>query len=539
MNRNFLYAIAFLLLGVGAAWLIIRDAAEDQDKLVEAPKEKSSTEHLLSPNSDLPKNLGTRKKRKLTVDDILAIPNERIVRFANEAAYRDALARLKNSDFKLLGQLDRFRALRIGGTDFSNLKDLLGEDTNGSSNYLVSLPLVPDTSTISNGAGFGSSALDFLNVGDNAAWGEGVTVAIIDTGITSHIALPEGIRQITVSGVSADDAIHGHGQAVTSLIVGQHSRIPGVAPSSTAISIRVADSGGSSNSFLLAEGISAAVDAGAQVINISMGSYGDSQLVREAISYAQASGAVIVASAGNEGFPTAAYPAAYDGVISVGAIDAAATQMNFSNQSDNLSITAPGYEAVAAWTDDSAISFTGTSASAPFVSGTLAAIISESSVPINGAQAGEILLQYTNEAGAPGHDSSYGNGYLDIGRVMERDTPGITDLALAGYYYEFDQFSESGNGLQITVENQGYETVFGSQLSVDVDGANYPIRIPQLAANERHVVNLPVGQTALQQDGLLPVIGVLTYLGETVDAQPANNHRAETITSPTTSGNGP
>ncbi|MDB4143903.1 hypothetical protein N9733_10620, partial [Akkermansiaceae bacterium] len=223
MNRNFLYAIAFLLLGVGAAWLIIRDAAEDQDKLVEAPKEKSSTEHLLSPNSDLPKNLGTRKKRKLTVDDILAIPNERIVRFANEAAYRDALARLKNSDFKLLGQLDRFRALRIGGTDFSNLKDLLGEDTNGSSNYLVSLPLVPDTSTISNGAGFGSSALDFLNVGDNAAWGEGVTVAIIDTGITSHIALPEGIRQITVSGVSADDAIHGHGQAVTSLIVGQHS----------------------------------------------------------------------------------------------------------------------------------------------------------------------------------------------------------------------------------------------------------------------------------------------------------------------------
>lgn len=531
MNRNHLYALTFLLLGIGVAWFIIRDAAAPSP-LANEGQVKSPVERDLGSISRLPENLGARKKSDDSPSDFFAIPNERIVQFRSEAAYRAALTRLGNSDYKILGKLDRFRALRLGGRDLSGLDDLLGEDATIASNYLVSLPLVPDPDIITTGVGFGSSALNFLNVpADNSSWGEGVTIAVIDTGVTAHIALPSDIRQITVDGINIDGGTHGHGIAVTSLIVGEHSRIPGIAPSSTPVSIRVAGAEGDSNSFFLAEGILAAVNAGAQVINISMGSQGDSTIVREAVAFAQESGAVIVASAGNDGFSQISFPAAYDGVISVGAIDAVGSHLNFSNTSDNLSITAPGYEALAAWTDDAAISFTGTSASAPFVSGAIAAIISESDTFISGAQAADILLSYTNEAGAPGPDPFYGNGFLDAGRVIDRNTPGITDLAVASYNYEFD--SANDDGLQISIENQGTETVNSSHLSVDVDGANFPITIPQLTQNERFVVTLPVGQTTIETTGALPVSGLLTYPTETTDAQPSNNQRSEILTLPT------
>ena len=614
MNRNHLYALTFLLLGIGVAWFIIRDAAAPSP-LANEGQVKSPVERDLGSISRLPENLGARKKSDDSPSDFFAIPNERIVQFRSEAAYRAALTRLGNSDYKILGKLDRFRALRLGGRDLSGLDDLLGEDATIASNYLVSLPLVPDPDIITTGVGFGSSALNFLNVpadnsswgegvtiavidtgvtahialpsdirqitvdginidggthghgtavtslivslplvpdpdiittgvgfgssalnflnvpADNSSWGEGVTIAVIDTGVTAHIALPSDIRQITVDGINIDGGTHGHGTAVTSLIVGEHSRIPGIAPSSTPVSIRVAGAEGDSNSFFLAEGILAAVNAGAQVINISMGSQGDSTIVREAVAFAQESGAVIVASAGNDGFSQISFPAAYDGVISVGAIDAVGSHLNFSNTSDNLSITAPGYEALAAWTDDAAISFTGTSASAPFVSGAIAAIISESDTFISGAQAADILLSYTNEAGAPGPDPFYGNGFLDAGRVIDRNTPGITDLAVASYNYEFD--SANDDGLQISIENQGTETVNSSHLSVDVDGANFPITIPQLTQNERFVVTLPVGQTTIETTGALPVSGLLTYPTETTDAQPSNNQRSEILTLPT------
>jgi len=270
-----------------------------------------------------------------------------------------------------------------------------------------------------------------------------------------------------------------------------------------------------------------------------MGSYGDSGLVREAISYAQSAGSVIVASAGNDGFNFAANPAAYAGVISVGAIDATGAHMSFSNQSADLSLTAPGVGPTAAWPGDQSISFTGTSASAPFVSGTLAAIISESPYPITGAQAGEILLNYTNDAGDYGNDTSYGSGYLDVGRVMERDTPGIVDLAVTSYNYELNSIGAFGNGLQIGIENQGTESVQGGQLTVNVDGGSYPVNLPTLSVNERYLATLPVGQSTLNDTGSLPVSSSITFSTETTDAQPSNNRRTEIITLPSSSIDGP
>ena len=103
---------------------------------------------------------------------------------------------------------------------------------------------------------------------------------------------------------------NGHGTAVASMIIGQNALTPGVAPGAEIISIRIADDFGQSDSFLLAKGIVAAVDAGVRLINISMASFGDSALVRNAIEYARAAGSLIVAAAGNNGIDRVFYPAA-------------------------------------------------------------------------------------------------------------------------------------------------------------------------------------------------------------------------------------
>ena len=71
-----------------------------------------------------------------------------------------------------------------------------------------------------------------------------------------------------------------------------------------------------------------------------MGSYGNSSIVAEAVRYASESGAVIIAAAGNERFEFLAFPAAYEGVISVGAVDANNNRMAFSNQGEGLGVSA-------------------------------------------------------------------------------------------------------------------------------------------------------------------------------------------------------
>src|SRR6476660_7772047 len=67
------------------------------------------------------------------------------------------------------------------------------------------------------------------------------------------------------------DKTYGHGTAVASLIAGNDPSAPGVAPAAELISIRVGDESGKADAFALAAGILAAVDSGAQIINISMG----------------------------------------------------------------------------------------------------------------------------------------------------------------------------------------------------------------------------------------------------------------------------
>src|SRR5690242_17502019 len=166
------------------------------------------------------------------------------------------------------------------------------------------------------------------------ATGEGVTVAVIDSGVDrANRALGKvlgGGDLLDPTGDGRLDCV-GHGTAVASLINGGlRGTFHGLAPKATVLSIRVTEQeevdgatvGRTSGSAGLAIAVRRAVDQGARVINLSLVSYTDDDRVRAAVADAVAHDVVVVAAVGNraaEGDPTP-YPAAYDGVLGVGAV---------------------------------------------------------------------------------------------------------------------------------------------------------------------------------------------------------------------------
>jgi hypothetical protein len=343
----------------------------------------------------------------------------------------------------------------------------------------------------------------------------------------------DNIQHINLIELNDGENPNSHGTSVASLIAGQHPNMRGVAPQAELISVRVADETGISSSFLLAQGIIAAADAGAQLVNISMGSSSDSTLVRQAVDYAIEQGAIIFASSGNDGTQQASYPAADPDVYSVGAIDANGTHLNFSNTDENLAFTAPGLEVQAAFPGDNVTSFTGTSGAVAFPVGAVAAIMSESQQSISPQQAVLILQNHSNEAGIPGADNQFGIGIVDVGRAINRNESGIVDVAVASQTYILPTADSSTSGLQVSVENRGTETVFQSTVDIQIGNDYFPYTIQKLNPNERTVVTIPSGLSQLRAEAQLEVSAQINLPNGQSDAKPGNDQRKEIVTIPT------
>lgn len=461
-----------------------------------------------------------------------AIPHEAVLTFANEAAYRAFLAN-HDPKLKVLDKLDALKGVRVRYEDLSDLLNAVGADI--APNYLVQLPSAPST----DGPGiqpdavpFGRNPMSYLGInGDQSNWGAGKKIAILDTGIEPHPTFRPGQVVGTIDLVGREGAhaeIHGHGTAVGSVVGGGHSAAPGVAPAAGLLDVRVADESGNSDSFTLAKGIIEAADARANIINISLGSFGDSSAVKDAVAYAQEHGAVIVAAAGNNGAQELTYPAAYSGVISVGSVDANSQWLAFSNTSSQLSIAAPGYGVPAAWPGEKVIEFTGTSASAPFVAGSLAAVMSMEP-NLSAAQAMQLLTTYANEAGAPGYDPQFGNGILDVGRVINRNQPGIIDAAVASHYYAGDVEGNGREILQVVVQNRGTQPIPSSSLKIVSPSGSQSFLLPALNPGQVVYRETAVDTRYAELNGAIQYGSNLTLPTGFKDIKESNNQLSSTF----------
>jgi hypothetical protein len=331
--------------------------------------------------------------------------------------------------------------------------------------------------------------------------------------------------------LSADGTpMNGHGTAVAGLIAGRDRLTPGVAQGLEGVlSVRIGDDNGYSNSRWIAEGIVAAVDAGVKVVNISFASSGDSPLVRAAIEYAQKAGVVIVAAAGNNGLERVSYPAANDGVIAVGAVDANGTAMAFSNSGQALAAMSPGFAVNAAWTEGEAVLFSGTSASAPILSGAIVAAMNPGNgIQRTAQQAADLVMSKLNDAGAPGWDPVYGHGLLDMSRVMNAGVPGIYDAALASNYLAPPVQGRPYPELQVVIQNRGTELLVNTSVLVNTPFGTRPVNITNLAPDQIYTFGVPLPGVDWNNPGTLTFDSTVTVADRYADANPANNRRADT-----------
>ncbi|NUW38391.1 S8 family serine peptidase [Nonomuraea sp. SMC257] len=177
----------------------------------------------------------------------------------------------------------------------------------------------------------------------------------------------------------------------------------------------------------LARGIRYAADHGADVISMSLGggsgAWNGSPAEKEAVRYALSRGAVLVASSGNDGETTNRknYPAAYPGVIAVGAVDRRLKVAAFSNRQDYLSVVAPGTGILTADGDRSYVVGDGTSAAAAMVAG-IAALVRSAYPGLPPRQVRAAIERGTaspparrpwSASGADDRDPSYGHGVAD------------------------------------------------------------------------------------------------------------------------------
>ena len=459
-----------------------------------------------------------------------ALEGQRVLVFKNQAAVAGWLAKLGDR-VRLLGRLDTLHALRVGFADYDDLLALLDGEQEQSFIFPVNAPS-PGEGTVQPGAvALDNNLLDWLGIkGNNSDWGRGVVIAILDTGVVANSAFHSSIQAITFVDLPADPAAqNGHGTAVASMIIGSTDLTPGVAPGATILSVRIANDDGQSDSFLLAKGIVAAVDAGARLINISMGSFGDSYIVRNAIDYANQNGALIVAAVGNNGINQVAYPAANDGVIAVGSVDGLGNPLAFSNTGREVAMAAPGYAVNAAWTNEQAVRVSGTSFSAPIVTGSIAAIMTQGGAGnLTPSAAYQLLVSYLNDGGAAGKDAALGGGMPDIGRVLNGTTPGIYDAALAATSIIAPDAGHPYGQVEILVQNRGTETLINTGVQVSTGAGVVAANITALAPNAVQSVRLPITQPPSAYPNGLQVDSKVVLSGGVIDAKPSNDRRVET-----------
>ncbi|WP_410611349.1 type VII secretion-associated serine protease mycosin [Amycolatopsis sp. lyj-109] len=273
--------------------------------------------------------------------------------------------------------------------------------------------------------------------------GGGITVAVVDTGVDAQIPqlagrVQPGLDITTSARGRADNDCYGHGTFLAGIIAA--ATVPGtgfagVAPDVSILPIRCAtgvakNGAGALTPAAMAQGIREAVDAGAQVVNMSASTTTADAALAVAVQYAAEHDVVVVASAANsaqKGDPVT-FPASYPSVIAVGAVDPAGVRADFSQTGRFLSLVAPGVDVTSVgpggpghWLGS------GTSYAAPFVAG-VAALVRAYRPGLSAAQVKHRLEATANHPAAALPDPGLGWGVVNplaaVTTVLPEETSG-------------------------------------------------------------------------------------------------------------------
>jgi serine protease len=290
-------------------------------------------------------------------------------------------------------------------------------------------------------------------IGADSAWsvgtGQGITIAVVDSGV--HLSqedltarLVPGRNFVTPNAQPQDDNGHGtHVAGIAAASLNNGRGVVGVAPSARIMPVKVLDRDGEGTYSNAAAGIRWAVDNGAHVVNLSLGSTvatltGSPSVFVEAIGYAWSKGVICVVAAGND-FVLSSDFAAQDAVVVSATTrnDSAALYSNGVGEA-KWGLAAPGGAGTLSASDDIFSTYwtstnkpneyqylAGTSMAAPHVAGALAVL---RSLGLSPAKAIERLRTTAKDLGAAGRDNVYGDGRID----MAKATAGLGPSGTAG-----------------------------------------------------------------------------------------------------------
>ncbi len=267
--------------------------------------------------------------------------------------------------------------------------------------------------------------------------GHGVLVAILDTGVNpNHPLLAGRIHPASHDFIENDtdpsdvpDGLDNDADGAVDEATGHGTHVAGlvamVAPQSSLLILRVLDSDGRGPTFQVARAIEYAADAGAHIINMSLGVLAEPRALDEAISYAAERNVILVAAAGNWGadFPEE-YPGSSRSVWAVAAADSLDRAASFTSYSRRVMISAPGTRLRSAYWNGGYAIWSGTSMAAPLVSG--AAALLRQMHPTWPAESIRSRIEATSDPVYPTSSPQFGElgaGRIHVGRAVDPSKP--------------------------------------------------------------------------------------------------------------------
>ncbi len=335
---------------------------------------------------------------------------------------------------------------------------------------------------------------------DIGVYGQGVRVGVIDSGCKAHIALAGNLREGANFAVDDSDDTNdniGHGTAVCGIIGAGYglNKCIGAAHKTEIIPLKFIDCDEDGNTIggttarLAKAIIAAADDFDCDVINMSCGTI-ESNTLKIAVDYAVSKGIIVVAAVGNNGSDKLNYPAAYDSVIGVGSVNDKKERSSFSNTNDSVFVTAPGENINILSGMEKETTDSGTSFSAPCVSGIIADMI-EINPELTADSVMNILIETSEDLGEDGYDTQYGFGLVRADNIIGYMLSGCEcfvsriDLCSADGFNEvrFRIGEMNKPAMMFTAYSNGVMTYINMDSQCVADGI-YMLRLPKTDKTE-------------------------------------------------------
>ncbi|QTM99498.1 S8 family serine peptidase [Sediminibacillus dalangtanensis] len=431
----------------------------------------------------------------IKVDGAALEKEEVLIRYQSEQSKHEIM----NESYEVINQYENLPVLSV--LINPNKKELLRNHDDIS--YIEKnspVKLSGETAREINQAASVENQWNMDTIGAPLAWsekitGKGVDIAIIDTGIAEHadLNIQGGYSTMNKNPEWVDD--NGHGTHIAGIIGAKHNKtgISGIAPDANLYAVKALNHDGEGSLADIVEAIDWAIQQDIDIINLSLGTSFNSEILKDMMRKAYEEGILIVGASGNEGTDDSViYPSKYQEVIAVSAINKNNELGSFSSTGPEVELAAPGVNIRSTYLNNTYATYSGTSQAAPHVTGMLA-LLKQKYPELAYEELRKLAADYTTDLGDPGYDVYFGAGLIDFRRSDQIAPHEVSDVVIK---------EKTQNTLSLTWENpedtdfEKTNFYLDSKLITSVNGSENPeITFSNLEADQTYLIKLTTVDT--------------------------------------------